>query len=133
MPQTITILLPYLQFLAGSGSGWLASWLFDQLRDDWLTRPTWPVWAAHFLDAVFYKPMGARISVFVLTALIAVGASVAVAQLTGQPPLAAADTAIASLLAIVLGQVRHGVRVFPTVVDVDLEGDHDGTETDRAD
>lgn len=131
MPQTLTILLPYLQFLAGSGSGWVASWLFDQLRDDWLTRPYWPIWAAHFLDTAFYRPMGARISVFVLTALIAVGAAVAVAVITGQPALDAADTTIASLIAIVLGQLRHGVKTFPGVVSVDLEGDHNGSGNDR--
>jgi hypothetical protein len=129
--QTLTLLLPYLQFLAGAGSGWLASWLFDQLRDDWLVRPVWPLWAAHTLDTVFYHPMGARITVWALTALIAVGASIAVAYITGQPALDAADTALASLLAILLGQVRHGVKTFPTVVDIDLEEKNDGNETDR--
>jgi hypothetical protein len=127
--QTLTTILPYLQFLAGSGSGWAASWLFDRLRDDWLLRPTWPVWAAHALDTALYKPMGARVSVFVLTALIAVLASLGVAAITGQPVGLAADTAIASLLAIVLGQVRHGVKTFPTVVDVDLEGDSDARDS----
>jgi hypothetical protein len=131
MSHTFTILLPYLQFLAGSGSGWVASWLFDELRDDWLTVPTWPAWAAHILDAVVYRPMGARISVFVLTALIAVGASVGVAYITGQPIPGAADAALAATLAIVLGQVRHGVKTFPTVIDVDLEGDHNANEADR--
>ena len=123
--QTLTTLLPFLQLLAGSGSGWAASWLFDQLRDDWLTRPYWPRWAAHTLEVVFYAPMGARVTVFSLTALIAVLASVAVAAITNQPVVSAADATIASLLAILLGQVRHGVRTFPSVVDVELEGDED--------
>lgn len=127
--QTLTLLLPYLQFLAGAGSGWLASWLFDQLRDDCLTRPYWPLWASHTLDTVFYRPMGARITVFALTALIAVGAAIAVAYITGQPVLAAADAAIASLLAILLGQVRHGVQTFPDVIDIDLEGDDDARDS----
>src|SRR4051812_43739513 len=110
--QTLAILLPYLQLLAGSGSGWVASWLFDQLRDDWLIRPTWPVWAAHTLNTLLYRPMGARISVFVLTAVIAVLASLGVALITNQPALSAADAALASLIAILLGQVRHGVTTF---------------------
>ena len=126
MSQTLTILLPYLQFLAGAGSGWLASWLFDQLRDDWLTRPYWPRWAAHSLDVAFYHPMGARVTVWVLTAGIALGAAISVAAITGQPILGAADTAIASLLAILLGQVRHGVKTFSAVIDIDLAGDDDG-------
>lgn len=127
--QTLTTLLPYLQFLAGSGSGWAASWLFDRLRDDWLLRPTWPVWAAHALDTAFYKPMGARVSVFVLTALIAVLASLSAAAITGQPLDTAADTTIASLVAIVLGQVRHGVKTFPATIDVDLEGENDARDS----
>ncbi len=127
--QTLTILLPYLQFLAGSGSGWLASWLFDQLRDDILPRPVWPLWAAHTLDRLFYSPMGARISVWALTALIAVVAAITVAYITGQPRLAAADAALASLIAILLGQVRHGVKTFPNTVDIDLEGDDDARDS----
>jgi hypothetical protein len=127
--QTLQTLLPYVQFLAGSGSGWLASWLFDRMRDDWLLRPTWPVWAAHTLDTLFYKPMGARVSVFVLTAAIAVLASLGAAAITGQPLGTAADTTIASLLAILLGQVRHGVRTFPATIDVDLEGEHDARDS----
>ncbi len=123
--QTLTILLPYLQFLVGSGSGWLASWLFDQLRDDWFTRPVWPLWAAHSLDELFYSPMGARISVWVLTALVSLGATIAVAAITGQPTPQAVDAALASLIAILLGQVRHGVKTFPNTVDIDLEGDDD--------
>ncbi len=129
MSQTLTILLPYLQFLAGSGSGWLASWLFDQLRDDWITRSAWPLWAAHSLDTIFYHPMGARISVWALTALIAVGAAISVAYIIGQPALDAADAALASLVAILLGQVRHGVKTFPNVVDIDLEGDDDARDS----
>jgi hypothetical protein len=124
----ITLLLPYLQCLAGSSSGWLASWLFDQLRDDWLTRPTWPLWAAHSLDRLFYRPMGARVSVFVLTALIAGLVCLAVAAVTGEPARGSLDT-IASLLAIILGQVRHGVKTFPSVIDVALEGDHDARDS----
>ncbi len=127
--QTLTILLPYLQFLAGSGSGWLASWLFDQLRDDWLTRPVWPLWAAHSLDRLFYSPMGARISVWVLTALVSLGATIAVASITGQPTPQAVDAAFASLIAILLGQVRHGVKTFPNTVDIDLEGDGDARDS----
>lgn len=127
--RTLTILLPYLQFLAGAGSGWLASWLFDQLRDDILPRPTYPVWLAHLINVAVYRPLGARVTVFVLTALIAIGASITVALITGQPVLDAADASIASLLAILLGQVRHGVKTFPLVVDVDLEGDNDARDS----
>jgi hypothetical protein len=127
--QTLTILLPYLQFAAGSGSGWLASWLFDELRDDIIPALSWPNWAGHLINRAIYTPMGARVSTFVLTALIALGASIAVAYVTGQPPLDTADTVIASLLAILLGQVRHGVKTFANVVDIDLEGDDDARDS----
>jgi hypothetical protein len=132
--QTLNTLLPYLQFLAGSGSGWLASWLFDQLRDEILPLPTYPEWAARLLNVAVYRPLGARVTVFAFTALIAFGASIAVAFITGQPVLDVTDASIASLVAIVLGQVRHGVKTFPATIDVDLEGDHDERSTNtRAD
>lgn len=127
MSATITAILPYLQFLAGSGSGWAASWLFDQLRDDWLTRPYWPAWAARFLEVAFYHPLGARATVFVLTAIVAVSASVGVALITGQPLDSAADTTIASLIAILLGQMRHAHVSFPSI-SVDLEGGNNELE-----
>jgi hypothetical protein len=89
--QTLNTLLPYLQFLAGSGSGWLASWLFDQLRDEILPLPTYPEWAARLLNVAVYRPLGARVTVFAFTALIAFGASIAVAFITGQPVLDVTD------------------------------------------
>jgi hypothetical protein len=81
---------------------------------------------AKAIDTAFYRPMGARITVFWLTALGALGASGAVAYLTGQP---VAGPAHVVLFAILLGQVRHGIHTFPLMIDVDLEGDDDARDS----
>lgn len=108
MDQTIAVLLPWLNVLAGGGGGVLASWIFDQVRlaypKDGQRTPPW-------LNHVLYAPRYARLSVLALSALISVGASVAVALLTTGDWPGALDAAFASALSGVTSQIWHGRKL----------------------
>lgn len=105
--QTLTLILPYLKFLAGAGSGWLASLLFEWLR----VRGT--PGRGGILDTALYSPRMARYSVWVLSALIALPAAALVAFIEGQDTLQAVDAALAILLGTLFSQIRHAQAALP--------------------
>lgn len=111
MPQTIAILLPMLQFAAGAGSGVIASWLFTRIRQA-LPKDTVVPW----LLPILHAPRYARYTVLILSALIAIVASVLVALLTAGDLPAAFDAAFSAALAGIASQVAHGHNYLPDEV-----------------
>lgn len=101
-------LIDLLTFLAtAAGSGWLASRLFNALRD-LIPRPTAVEWVdaprlAQFGWSLLYAPAYVRVTVFVLAAVIAALASFWLDLLAGRDALAALDAAAA----IIASQLIH--------------------------
>lgn len=117
--QSIEALVPLLQFLAGTGAGVAASYLFDWLRAN---LPDGSVLA--FL----YAPRYARLTVLALTFGIGTAASVLLAWATGAPLPEALDAAVAGFLSLVAAQVTHALQSLPSeprslIYFVDLEED----------
>lgn len=100
--QSLNALLPYLGWLAGAGSGLVASWLFDQIRDN----AAMPERLYLFLHTAAY----ARYISMALSVLIALAAVSAAALIEGRPVLAAVDTTLAAIIA---AQVRHAALYLP--------------------
>lgn len=110
MNQTLSTLLPWLNTLAGGGGGIVASWFFDQIRSGFpMDDPYTPPW----LNGALYAPRYARLSVLLLSAVISVLASVAVAIITTGDWPGALDAAFATALSGVASQIWHG-RTLPT-------------------
>lgn len=110
MSQTLSTLLPWLNTLAGGGGGIVASWFFDQIRSGFpMDDPYTPPW----LNGALYAPRYARLSVLLLSAVISVLASVAVAIITTGDWPGALDAAFATALSGVASQIWHG-RTLPT-------------------
>jgi hypothetical protein len=105
-------LIELLTPIAAGGSGWLASWLFDQARTA-VSRPTPATWnhsttAQRLAWRLLYHPRGAHFTNLALASLIGFGASVAVAWLSGEDIAIAADEAInVFLIAPAASYVRH--------------------------
>lgn len=106
MPQTLAILLPFLQFLVAGGSGALASWLFTALRNRYPLPAEPPTSALAVIGYWWlYVPLGALLSNFIAAGLISLGAAVLLALATQGDVLSAADAVIAALVAALLNQV----------------------------
>jgi hypothetical protein len=91
-------LVSVLSWLATSaGAGVAGSWLFTQIRA--MIPPSAPAWILVAVNA----PAWARVTVFALTALIAIVASAALAAAQGQPVAPAVDAATA----VIVGQLWH--------------------------
>lgn len=111
MNQTLAVLVPWLQFLAGGGSGVLASWMFDRLR---ASRPLETIPAGHWLATALYAPRYARLIVLVLGAVVSVAATVLVALLTAGDLPAVLDSAVAAAVSGVASQLTHARHLETT-------------------
>ena len=100
--QTLDALLPILSWLTGAGAGWLASWLFDALRNDVLPDGRLVAW--------LLAPRHARYASMALAILISIAATAGIALIQGAPVLSAVDAALAGLIA---SQVRHARMSLP--------------------
>lgn len=101
--QSLNALLPFLGWLAGAGSGLLASWLFDHIRDN----PAMPGRLYLFLHTAAY----ARYISMALSVLIALVAVALAATIEGRPVLNTVDAALAAIIA---AQIRHAVLYLPS-------------------
>jgi hypothetical protein len=105
-------LIELLTLIAAGGSGWMASWLFDQARTA-VPRPTPATWnhsptAQRLAWRLLYHPRAAQFTNLALAAALGFGASVGVAWLSGEDIATAADEAISVFfLAPALSYVRH--------------------------
>lgn len=108
--QTIDLILPYLNTLTTTaGAGALASWLFDQLR---AAVPAERALDAHPLVRLalvpLHSPRYARLTVLILSALISLAATSALALAAGRPLAPDVDACLAAALAAIASQVSHG-------------------------
>lgn len=110
--QTLSVLLPWLKFIAGAGAGLLGSLAFDWLRTRFAARKGTGGW----LDAALFSPRLARYSVWGLSALIALPCAALAAVLEGQDALQAIDATAAVLLSAVASQMKHG-QSLPLATD----------------
>jgi hypothetical protein len=105
-------LIALLTLIASGGSGWIASWAFDQARAA-ISRPTrrhWVVarWHKQLVWRLLYHPRVAQIVNVALAAVLGFAASVAAAWLSGEDVQAAIEAAInVFFLAPALSYVRH--------------------------
>lgn len=106
MNNTLAVLLPYLQLIAGPSSGFVASKAFDWLREG-LPKDRIPAWAATAL----YAPRYARFIVLIMAAVIAVGASLLIAVIEAGDVSVALDAALAGALAGVASQLTHAAKL----------------------
>lgn len=113
--ESLRSLTPLLSWLAGAGAGWLASWLFDRIRED-LTLP-------EGVEAWLYTPRYARYASIALAVFISIAATAGIALIEGAPVLNAVDAALAGLIA---AQIRHARLSLPgPVVEVNFTPDLD--------
>ncbi len=110
--QTLSVILPWLKFIAGAGAGLIASLAFDWLRTRYADRKGQGGW----LDSALFSPRLARYSVWGLSALIALPCAALAALLEGQDALQAIDATAAVLLSAVASQVKHA-QSLPTATD----------------
>lgn len=110
--QTLSVILPWLKFIAGAGAGILASLLFDWLRARYAVRKG----TGGLLDAALFSPRLTRYTVWGLSALIALPAAAVAALIEGQDALLAIDATAAVLLSAVASQMRHG-QSLPMATD----------------
>jgi hypothetical protein len=101
-----------LTLIASGGSGWLASWLFDQLRIliSMPTRQQWQdgTWQQRLIWQLIYHPRSAQVINLVLASVFGFVASVAAAWLSGEDMRIAVDTAVNTFfLAPALSYLRH--------------------------
>lgn len=110
MPQTIAIIIPYLQLAAGPASGVIASWMITRLREAYPYQHAGTAYAS-----LLYAPRYVRLFSLLLAALVAVLASVLVAFLTSGDLPAAFDATLAAALSGVVSQLTHAAQL-PTEV-----------------
>jgi hypothetical protein len=105
MQQTLSVLLPLLQYVIDGGAGYLASLLFAWLR----TRYARWKGTGDWLDRTLFSPyiLVTRLVILVISILFAFPCAVLAAQIEGRDVLQAADVAVAALIGFTASQFKH--------------------------
>lgn len=117
MTQTLSQMLPILQFMASTGAGILASLLFATLRHRYPLPAAVPASSViRLLLHLLYAPRWSRLGVIVLAGLIAIPFALVIALINGQAPLPIVDALVAALIS----QVWHALTALSGDVIIDV-------------
>lgn len=111
--ETLTTLLPYLDWAAGAGAGVLASFTFDWLRATVTPSDRWPAW----LYGTLYTARYARYINIALAIVFGVAAASAAALIRSEPVASAADATLAAMIGSLITHARRSLPTEPLAIN----------------